>query len=540
MTAVLNVVPNRPTLSLYESDGQTKVCDLTTFKGLQWQHEMSAPGSLTFSLPLDDANTTHVTSKRIVKVFWRGAARLAARIEEATTELAVDGRRWRSWNQLPGVMDTLNDAPMLPEYGLRSSSGSDRTFGFMSGFGHWYGVSGNWTDAAGFPYSGDTGLKHGRPGATILKTFNPWWISKNDPYENRPPRSVMWFRKTFTTDAGLPWRMLAAADDYMWIYVDGEEVFTPDQQQHQSWRYLAQIDGAFTAGDHVIAVKVQNSSIDDSSNVVSLLLALQQTDNKGDFVSGPPLVITDDSWKVSDTTPGWTVGEVLSQLFTEATDGGISALSVLQRGFTDTNDSAPSLWDTRGEFTFPVGTGYLDVVQQFAETHADFDVDPVLLHLRAYQRMGTDKSGTVEFQLGSGNTGSLKTATVARKHPRYNSALIHLGDGSWTIREDTASVTAWGRAQLMLSLGSTAETNTAHEVADAQFAETGKSTFQHTLECSVLDGPQIYTDIDLGDSFLAPNEDGDGTMKVRAMAFTVDASDEVVKTFVEVREDVSA
>jgi len=524
---------DRPALVLYDTDGQTYLAHLTLARNVKLQHELSAPGSLSFDLPADDAATDLVTAKTIVKCWLRGHPRIAVQIDESTTETAVEGRAWRSWS-LPGALSWLGEIAVLPEYGIGSrTSSTTRTFGVGSKTGHWYYASGDWTRAAGFRYSDDTGLKKGKPKG--LSGPNPWWIAKVDPYAHAEPNAAQYFRRPFHLAKGVTAQILATGDDYMTLWLDGEEIFTPDRQQAQSWQYLAQITVALDAGDHILAAKVQNSSVDSAGNPVSFIAALLQTNSSGDPVKGAPLLVTDTWWVVSDPTPGWNRADVLWALHDEALAREVRAAQLLDLGFGTVTDSDSQFWTDVGELTADVGSSMLDVAQQFAETHMDLDVLPGPLRVNGYIRKGSDLSGSVTLQLGKDN-GSLMQHTVVRTEPSSNAAIMQLRDGRWVERVDAGSISSYGRSEIGLSLGSTSEDSTADEVADKQFGETAGERFSFTTQLTILDGPQPYVDFDLGDSVSVPDDQG-GTVKVRVMAVTVDGSGESVQQWVELVQD---
>lgn len=524
---------DRPALVLYDTDGQTYLTHLTLARNVKFQHELSAAGSLSWDLPTDDDRTAMCTSKRVVKCWYRGRPRIAARLDDSSTETAVEGRAWRSW-QLPGALSWLGEIATYPEYGIGSKTSSvTRTFGIGSKTGHWYYATGDWSRAQGFPYRSDTGLKSGKPKG--LYGPDPWWIAKVDPYAHAAANSVQYFRRVFTLASGVTAQIACTGDDLLTLWLDGEEIFTPDQQSAQSWQYLATITVALDAGEHVLAAKVQNSSVDSAGNPIAFILAMQQTNTKGDPVKGSPLLISDSWWMVSGTMPGWNRAGVIHTLHDEGLARGVKAAELLDLGFGTVTDSNSQNWTDVGELTVDIGGSLLDVGQAFAETHLDLDVVPGPLNVNAYIRKGTDLSGSVTLNLGSAN-GSLMQHTVQRAEPTSNAAIMQLRDGRWVERTDASSITGFGRAEIGLSLGSTSEDDTADEVADKQFNETARETLSFTTQLTVLDGPQPYVDFNLGDSVMVPDDQG-GHVKARVMAITVDGSGESVQQYVEPVQD---
>jgi hypothetical protein len=84
--------PDAVTVTLHDTDGSL-LGTLGIVNAVQWQHELSAPGSLTCKVGEDDPLYADLTPKRIVKAWWRGSPRMAARIDSSGIDLAQDGRR---------------------------------------------------------------------------------------------------------------------------------------------------------------------------------------------------------------------------------------------------------------------------------------------------------------------------------------------------------------------------------------------------------------------------------------------------------------
>jgi hypothetical protein len=515
----LTVTSGVPTVALYDEDGGW-LANLPTAEGIVWQHELSAPGSLACRLPLEDA--TAATPKRILKVFWRGRARQAARIDSSGVTVSEDGRRWREFN-LPGILATTGDALVYPETGLDHATSGQRSFGYMSKHGSWFST-GNWSAAIGSEYN-DPSQPYFPRQPEGLSYPNPSWIAKNGVTTIEANGQIQYFRRGFvTTTENLNYQILATADDFLTLWLDGEQLYSPDSQQPYQWQSLQQITGVLPAGTHLLAAKVENMKW-YGHNIMGFIFTMQQLQADGDVVLGSPIVNSNSTWIVADNAPGFRRADVLATVFAEATAREVKAFQVLSVGFTHDRDSRGTAWsDTPGEYGLDTMTTVLDAVQTMTEKALDVDVDFDTLTVNAYNRAGGDKYSTVKLDVGSGRTGSLTDHRVDRVEAKFNTALIQLADGTYAERQDATSLAAYGRIETGLQLGSTADLDTAAEVATAAFTESANTAFTVTSTASTLDGPQLYADWTVGDSIGVPNENGDGYLKVRVMSVTVDAS----------------
>lgn len=547
-------------LALYDTDG-TWMTGLPKVTGLTWQEVLNDTGTISFQLPLTDADTAKVTGQRVVKALFNGRPRFAARVDQSTTETAVDGTGWRKWDSLPGIAALTAEAVIFPEYGLRTTGSTQRYFGFMSKRSKvWYDPS-QWKQPHTLAVTDDTGFRKGAPGGFAKLTPVPQWIGYDDVYTVEPAHWQWIYRREFSTYRdNIDYQLIGAADDHANIWVDGELVWSRDQSEHQSFRYLISVTGTLPAGPHIICVRLGNSPVDRPNNAMGLVLALQEIKKDGTPVKGPAMLVTDRHWKVglgadslvdeslrppaADVITSWHRGEVLGTLWREAIARSVRGFRViggrhfLQRSWTGDRDSDGAEWTDHqyGNHILDVGQPVLDVHRQFAEDGVDFTVDYGSLTVNAYKRAGVNRSGSVVLQLGK-DGGALLSNEVTRVEPGPNSGIMQMADGTWSIHEDDASVTAYGRAEVGLSLGSTDAPDAAEIAADAQFNETAHPTRSFSVKHSTLDGPQPYKHYFIGDEITAPDEDSTGTVKARVTKITVDASGDVLQAWPDLEED---
>lgn len=537
----------RPSIVLYDTDG-TWLASLPKAAGIVYQQAM-APGTLACRLPLTNADgttdtaTALATAKRILKVFWRGGARQAARIDSSSVQWQ-DGRLWRVFN-LIGAMSMAGDVAVYPEYGVDRTASGQRPFGYMSQRSPSWFKPADWGAPQGYGYTADTGYRAGKPPS--LSFPNPSWIAKYGPYVTKPKGHTEYFRKEFTTyGSDIAYQLLFTADDFLTLWVDGEQIYTPDMSQRDQWRQLYQVTGTLQAGRHTLAAKVVNRRWAGPNNPVGFILTLQQLQKNGDVVPGRPIINTNLTWLVSDAAHvGFQRADILTRLFNEAlarataASQEFQAVNTLSLGFThDRGSDGVAFTDDPGEHTLDHGSSYLDVITQMTEKALDVTVDAGTLQLRGYARLGSDKHTTVHLDNGAGRVGGNVQHTIDRVEAKGNTALMQLANGTWVEYQDSASVTAYGRIETGLSMGSTSDTGPASSVATGYFADNADTQLSFTVQLSDLAGPQVYRDFGLGDTVSVMDETG-SYHAARVMTITVDASgtDERVKVTPELMWD---
>lgn len=534
-----------PVVNLYQRNGVTPVARLRNARAVSWSPEVSRTGSATFEVPLDDATTDLIVDKRIVKLAWLRdgvvVQRFACRIDSETATLAIDeeDRRWLRFENQPGVLALMGEAVVRPEYNLANNRDGSREFGYMSAAGTWK-IDSEWVTPRGRAWSDLTGgIRQKRP--PDFRTADPTaqWISLIDPNTTQPEFAANYFRCLFTLAEQIDVEILAASDNGMNFYLDGEPIFEWVKPNPFTWREAQTTTLRLAAGDHLIAVQVNNAAkAAGERNPIALIATLIKLDNKGkrDGV----IVHTDtDNWIVHASTPepGWHRAEVLRKLFHEADDRSVRGVGVLQLGYTATHDSTAAAWGDRGQYLLDVATvTLLDVIEQLTEAEMDVGVDPVTMHLHAWRRQGRDRSSSVEFTLGEG--GNLTSYEVGVEGIKFTSVLTQLANGDWVVYRDEDAVDDIGVIEVGLSLASTTTSATAGSVARQQLAEASAPLKSIQMEISP-GGPLFGRDFDLGDTVRVPGERNVGTMKVRVMKGLIDLTGEVVRQVVEVVEDRS-
>lgn len=537
---------DRVTGTLYDTDGLTVIGTFKLLRNVTWQDISSQPGSATFEVGLDDPLVSEATARRIVKLRWyrhgKKIATFGCRLQADVAELAVDGRRWVRFESQPGLLSLLGDAVVYPEYGLKRRSSSTRLFGFMSDDGDWR-LDGDWLRPSGYPFSEETGHRKGRPSG--MQGPDPDWIAALWPATHVSPKTINYYRETVTLADGKYAELVVTADNFLTVYLDGEEIATPDYSDPLGWMHVQSIPLQLDAGDRLFAYKVENAPLANGGggNPLGLIYVLYEVDNDGHRIG----IIKQStagaaSMAVHDNTPspGWFPAQVLRKLVLEAQGRGVDACEALTIAFTDFHDSTGAQWAGRGEFAFDIGTVTVsDIATQLAESGMDVAVGAETMRLLGWLRRGSDKSGTVALTLGDAG-GTLVAFESTETPTQLTRILTQLEDGSWVETVDSTAEGVSGRIESALSLGSATDEGTATDVGSDQLGQYSTARTSVTSEPTTVTGPVAYIDYGIGDTITVPGPRNVGTMKARVLAITVDASGDTVRAWPEYVEDPTA
>lgn len=546
-------IPDGFTAWEYERDGVTLVGQLVNARGLKWRDANSQPGVKSFEVPLADAGT--LAERSIVKFGWEGEIRDACVVNMEGCTLAVDGTVWLKFENQPGLLAMWADAGADPEWGLARNGGTERHFGFMSQIGVWK-VDADWDTPTGFTYT--AGLTVPQRGSTpsAFAASNPYWISAAGPDVNVPEEAINYFRYRFFTGGRKALEIECSGDNFLTLYLDGEELKTPDPADPHAWYSADSIRVSIPEGDHILAASVANSyfnggleSEDHRNNPIALILTAWELNAKGE--RGDVFFKTNlADWIVNDgdPEPGWHRAQVIRKLYEEAVARSVEAETVLGAppngvrllpiNFGWITDSDGNAFSDRGQYTVDVASVPLsDITTQMCEADIDVWVDPVAMRVNTYKRRGSDLSGSVELKVGA-DGGNLLDYTTTKTRARQTSITMRLAGDTWYRVPDEDAIAESGLIETGLDVGSTSSRLTAAQIGQAALDQSAVPTIEVTAKTSLNAAPRPYLEFGIGDTITMPGHRGVGTMKARCLAITVDASSdtpEVVAEFVEDR-----
>lgn len=245
---------------LYDPTGTTVLMNMPLAKDINWQEEISKPGSASFSVPLS-ANYPIVDGS-IVKFKYKGDIRFGCVIKSEACVVATDGKRWLKYENQPGIGAILSNALLYPEGATTNTLPKfipkERTFGFMSRLNAWYNAA-NWSTPWAVAWADSTNLHYQWP--TDFGYIDPsvMWLSATSagPNGTVPDTEVQYFRGTFqTVDDTYLVKVVATGDNTVTVWLDGVKVI--EANDSNNWMEVQQADASLPPGLHVLAAKVEN------------------------------------------------------------------------------------------------------------------------------------------------------------------------------------------------------------------------------------------------------------------------------------------
>lgn len=496
-------------------DGTTLIASLERWLGNTWMDELNTPGTGQFTIHLDDpvlvAHPTLLNDGNIVVVTrladgwvektWKIEARTPVRTgpeEKAGRVTTVSGR---------GLVAAAEKAVVWPYLMAQATTSDVRIFGFAS--------------PEPLSASGDTstwiaplGVRQDAGALARIGFPRPWtdhaaqWVSPGNPSVTAPI-GRFYFRASFTLASDQLVLIEATFDNEGELWIDGERVITGNSL----WQNYP-FSRVESAGTHVIAGFCDNVPIIPAglNNPTAVLFTVYVLDANGNRTSTNVIRSTPASTIVTSGTPGWTMGAILIQLFTEAQTRGVTALQGMTFGFTKSLDSNGDPWDVTDELPLKIGDDLSKVLDQASELACDVWMEGVQLH--AAPRRGTDRTGTVEFAAGD---NILVSAPTFRAGGMVNAALISYNN-RWIEVTDPATIGDY-RAEVYLQLGNVESSAQAVKMALSSFVETSTPEITIPIQISSAKGPLPGVDFFVGDDVTGPGLD-EAPAPLRVMSVT--------------------
>ncbi|WNO27803.1 minor tail protein [Microbacterium phage Huwbert] len=421
-----------------------------------------------------------------------------------------------------GLKQLFDDAIVEAFGGTTQFSGDKRFFNFATERGTWYNSS-QWIAPTVYNKWG-TGIWGGFPEKwPEVAKAQSYWIGPG-AYAPSMTKGRWYARLEFPIATAGKYAIYSAVDNQFTMYVDGQQKAAT--KDGGSWKDTTKVEHEFTAGNHIIAYEVDNFD-----GPTALLMAVTLVVDKDNEI----LNTTSNNainWKVlpfPTKAPGWSPGEVLGDLITEANSRGVLFPSMLTKTFTDTVDSNGVPWpdDTFIDWDFTVGESMLSVINKLEESTVDIWIDPKDYKLYMIPQRGVDRtvftfSGQtatatpIEFKLGK----HLREASTKSKAKIKNALLLKTVDGFISL-ENGPSKNIYGRLETIVDTGVSA--SLAADIAMSIFAQRAKE--EEGASYNLLTREYIpFVHFNVGDLVLAPNEFGESVPR-RVMSISIAESD---------------
>lgn len=387
-----------------------------------WTQVISEAGSFTVALQNTDADLAAIDYGDYIRMELDGIGAFLGVVESIDRVAIAPGEEHDQITTIGGrgAVAEWDRAPVNPS----TPPGSDlfydtRHYGWMSVElldQHWpFGLRQWRQDSLEPGFEAKWGTPLGWPDG------DAWWIWSSSPTgdgqilppgvdaPDDPPvheAGVSYFRNGFTVAADdTELAIYLAADDAFEAWVDGVPIGS--NQNLNGWKEPFRADVKLDAGQHVIAVRVENFEREPTTNTAGFICAIYTLDAQGKD-AGLLLRTGHADWEVQHLPtrpPGFTVGQVIRLLLEEAQADGFLTRWTLD--FDDATDSDGNPWPTSQQFSFPAGVGlFSGALLQLAETHIDFTFDTDSLTLRAW-KYGTAgvsaASATADLAAGLGS-----------------------------------------------------------------------------------------------------------------------------------------
>jgi hypothetical protein len=279
------------------------------------------------------------------------------------------------------------------------------------------------------------------------------WPTEKEEDEEVDPGIALFRGVATVANSGLH-RACLAGDNRHRTWFDGIKILEYNEEHAtQGWDKTYDLDVPASVGDHVIGAMVEN--IPGPVNNAGFLFGLWE--NAGSDGLGAKILESNDAdWKClldPDPWPGFTVGHVLRILLEEVQALTPARLDGWSLSCTDTDDTDDNPFPVIPELVVQVGDSLHKVLEQFAESYIDFDVDITTKTLHVWVKGMRGTTSSVVFDPGVNATeldrdeGGDFANTV---HYRYKDGHTQFVDTA--TRDGETSIERYGVREVFLSL----------------------------------------------------------------------------------------
>lgn len=401
------VPPRLRAVLLRRPDLTTELATLDASFGREWQDELNEVGSASMHIGNEEDQSTLVREGDVVRFEDDGWAAFAWLVREIERQQIAEGEEEGQTTSFtgPGLLAVMQEAVVYPSNGLEMRPIEEkRYFSWQSNDyqDDWWGYAQLYPVVNGYQPGTDEWPVGMAPGDGMHAGVTEWPLI-GCPRITAPgadywlaPGGWSYMRKAFYIDPGDNVRTLVVyvvADDRCLVWFDGQKM-SESFDWSNSNDDLTEFSVEVTPGWHVIAAAVGNSDLGPMwsdyfgrwINPWSFMTAVYRMNEDTMEREGNPMLVSDETWKgvfYPPHPPGWTPGEVLIRLFWEA-QGMRSGLAGIGYTFTGEVDSAGAPWPEVGDIATDVGSDYLTVLKELAETYIDFWMEPGTFTLHAW------------------------------------------------------------------------------------------------------------------------------------------------------------
>lgn len=516
------------TLEVYSGETPNKKIAVVPFRLSPQFLEEIGEGSGTFSVHSTDERLPYLQIRNYVKVRVLNDV-VAAFVITGLEPKYVDSGEFAGLNTVvkgKGLLSQASDAVVRPHGGLKASSPDTRSFNFASPSGSWLQRSA-WVNPKVVAKVRAKGNKWGTAPAEWPDFPTAAWIwAPGTPLAGLPPifsgptGGFCYFRREFTVSSKGKYSFFVAADGVYEVYVDGQKV-SEAKPGKENWTKTQRVDFELLAGNHVVAVKVFSENWNSG-----LIGAIAEVGDSGNKKKARLVSVTNAStWKVlpyPDSNPGWTPGEIMNQLISEAKTRGIRWARNVKTGYTNKADSYGNLWNRDVDYTFSVGEDYLSVINKLVEGSCDVWMDPSDNTLHMALERGVDRTkpssvvDVVQLMLGK----NLIAASEYEESNIKNTLVVDTSTGKFSVK-DTKSILKYGVIEASLNLSTDARVSKV--IAERILTARSDKTVSANYKIVPTEGAVPFKDFQVGDWVLAPGGDGPKTRRrVSSIAISED------------------
>lgn len=447
---------------LWKND--VKISDLVTQSGVRFQDVFNDVGSGSLTIQLDDPDAALLDVGAEVRCYMFGQVVFTWSIlAQPSIDLWSEGEEAAQTKSAsgPGRASLLEKGMVYPPIPLTSTiNPQHRLYTFASidfpnattWGGSWEQVlGGQLSDSRSVPIEYTTVSPGG--GEDVVETVmvpapngwpvpDAWWIWGQ---EDSQVVGKNFFRKAFFISTAQKVAIMASADNYFTLYLDGTPLLGENEVEG-NWKDYRRVDLVLDVGWHTFAAVVINIEIAPGlNNPAAFIAAITTMDEDLDPVL-PAIIQTDGTWSslaYPTPEPGWTPGQILIDAIGEAQARG--ALPGFVYDFTAFNDSLGNPWQYLEGFSVTIGSSVLDILKGLNDQgHVDWRVKPGGKLLQMFVRDAIATNSGVTYQVtGDVDTQELVSQQFVPQAEIFNRYLVKWSDGYFEINHEDSQA-LWG------------------------------------------------------------------------------------------------